>query len=196
MVALNDAGEHNSITLNWIKAHADHPGNEKADKLAKEGASRSEDNIDGPNISEATCRSMVRKAFEDKWQALWWGRTDCRQTKQWFPSPLKSRSYDLLKKGNRKFLSGMVQLITGHNYLKRHEALVNDTEELEAALCRLCQEDEETSFHLVARCPALITARTQQFLDWKLDEPFQWQVKTVLHFLRDSQLESLLFANG
>jgi ribonuclease HI len=36
--AINALGKVNDVTLSWIKAHADHPGNEQADKQAKLGA--------------------------------------------------------------------------------------------------------------------------------------------------------------
>jgi len=42
-----------------------------------------------------------------------------------------------------------VQLFTGNNYLRQHESLVYGTE----AECRLCLEDEETSFQVLVEQP-------------------------------------------
>ena len=43
----------------------------------------------------------------------------------------------------------MVQLVTGHANLKRHRFLMNLEE---SPMCE-CDEEEETSIHLLARCP-------------------------------------------
>jgi ribonuclease HI len=37
---LNQLGARNSLKICWIKAHASHPGNEMADRLAKMGANQ------------------------------------------------------------------------------------------------------------------------------------------------------------
>ncbi len=56
----------------------------------------------------------------------------------------------------------LVQLITGHNRLNRHEALVNQEGD---PACRLClqEEQEETAWHLIWECPALWFNREQAF---------------------------------
>ena len=83
----------------------------------------------------------------------------------------------------------MVQLITGHNYMKRHEALVNRTEDSE---CRLCLEDDETSFHIIAECPALARQRLMSLGRIILGKPLQWTIKEITSFLREAPIGSLL----
>ncbi len=71
---LNEVGGRNLLTLHWIQAHVGHSGNEKADQLAKQGASdlslwRTEV-IDAP-------LSYVKSAFRGKLDELWssiWNR--------------------------------------------------------------------------------------------------------------------------
>ena len=154
--SLNEVGEHNYITLHWIKAHAGHPGNEKADEVAKQGAlnpSLLSDEL--PNMPMSMVKKMLRDHFQHVWNERWQQGVDCRQTKQWFPAVDRSKSSRYLDL-DRQMLSNMVQIITGHNYLKRHESLVNDNDD---SICRLCLEEEETSFHIYAECPALGWAR-------------------------------------
>ena len=57
-------------------------------------------------------------------------------------------------------LSVMVQIITGHNFLKRHDSLVDKEDNNEY---RLCLEDTKTSFLIVAECPALAEPRLRTF---------------------------------
>ena len=70
-------------------------------------------------------------------------------------APIARKSFEMLRLG-RRIVSVMVQIITGHNFLKRHDSLVNKDDDNE---CRLCLEDTETSFHIVAECPALAEPR-------------------------------------
>ena len=50
----------------------------------------------------------------------------------------------------------LVRLLTGHNFLNRHSFLLGETE---TADCRLCNESEETSEHLLCDCPVLSDTR-------------------------------------
>ena len=74
------------------------------------------------------------------------------------------------------------------NYLRRHAALVGDLEDDE---CRLCMEGEESSFHLVAECPALARTRLSIFGDFVLEVPLQWSRSQVTSFLRVALIGTL-----
>ncbi len=56
----------------------------------------------------------------------------------------------------------MVQLLTGHNFLQGHKVIVQEEAD---PLCRSCGEDEETSHHIVAECPAYAAIRLR-VLHW------------------------------
>ncbi len=124
----------------------------------------------------------------DYWSATWAQRKDCRQTKQWFPTVDISKSSSLLKL-DRTLLSQLVQLITGHNFLKRHEALVSKDED---NLCRLCEEEEESSYHIITECPALARVRFEILGTTSLVDPSDWSVNQVIRLLREASVDDLM----
>ena len=83
-----------------------------------------------------------------------------------------------------------MQIITGHNFLKRHDSLVNKDDDNE---CRLCLEDTETSFHIVAECPALAEPRLRTFGTLFLKQnALQWSSKEIASFIREASIGPLL----
>jgi ribonuclease HI len=186
--ALNKASVKNVLSIKWIKAHAGHLGNERADVLAKEGTNAGTMvAVDGPARPGTYLKSRLKARFEELWKGVWNRRTDCRQTKQWLTTPSKKTSYSLLKLGRRQF-SKMVQLITGHNFMNRHQAVLGLTDD---PICRLCLEEEETSLHVVAECPALARTRLEIFGAHVLDLPLQWSDRMAT-FLREGSIGHLL----
>ncbi len=186
---LNQAGQQNRITLRWVRAHVGHEGNERADELAREGAVLEEGQVeDCPDLPEAHVKQCIREQTRALWQAEWDARKDCRQTKQWFPYIDKKRSFDM-RRATRKQLSWMIQLITGHNFMKRHEALVQEGGDSE---CRLCMEDDESSYHVVAECPALAVQRQMIFGKTFLAQPLLWSIKRLTSFVLEASIGSLL----
>lgn len=187
--ALRGASAINKITLRWVKAHVGQTGNERADCLAKEGAMGYPNSIhlEGLPVSNSERRRECKELLLSKWTAAWLTRSDCRQTKQWFLQPNMKAAKDILSM-NRKELSSVVQVVTGHNFLGRHCAVVGDVENDE---CRLCMEDEESSFHIVAECPALAGFRREIFGYPTLASPLVWsnQMRT---FLRGRSIVQLL----
>ena len=89
---------------------------------------------------------------------------------------------------DRDTLSVVVQMITGHNFLRRQNFVVGDDEDSE---CRLCLEDEESSFHVIAECPALGNARLTVFGTHHLEQPLKWSSQ-MLTFLRGRSIGRLL----
>ena len=56
------------VVLQWIPAHTGIPGNERADALAKQGASLPQPDIP---TDYATCRQMIRANLKEDWMNLW-----------------------------------------------------------------------------------------------------------------------------
>ena len=143
-----------------MKAHVGIHGNEIADFLAKKGSSIG----DGPSnellIPKAKQTKEIVDYFNLKWSKAWKWYEQARQTKIWFPKPNLKKSNTLLRL-SRNNLSKLVQFLTGHNKLKRHKNLQSGVSDPHS--CRLCLEEEESSFHVIAECPATQSVRTRVF---------------------------------
>ena len=74
----------------------------------------------------------------------------------------------------------MVQMITGHNFLNRHESLVNPGTD---PTCRLCREEDESAWHLIGECPMLRAKRWEYLGQHFLDSPPDWSPSRLLQFL-------------
>jgi ribonuclease HI len=112
--ALKLIDEVGSWSLSWVKSHNGILGNEEADKLAKQGTQLK---IQGPQPSRPIPVSLIRKEISShiqrKWREYWNNRSDCRQTKLWFPKPDKNRSKQLMALRKKDF--GLVtRWLTGH----------------------------------------------------------------------------------
>ena len=58
--------------------------------------------------------------------------------------------------------------------------------------CRLCGEDQESSFHIFAECPALAEYRLRVFGTTFLTLPLQWTTKEVASFINEASIGFLL----
>ena len=63
-------------------------------------------------------------------------------------------------------------------------------------MCRLCLEEEETSFHVMAECPALARPRLEVFGTPFQRTPLQWTTKQVVSFVREASIDGLLDPAG
>ena len=176
-----------------MKAHVGTHGNEIADFLAKRGSTIG----DGPSNELLTPKAKqsieINNHFMKKWTKAWKSYDQARQTKIWFPIPNPKKSLQLLTR-KRNDLGKLVQFFTGHNKLKRHKNIQNAVDDPHS--CRLCYEDEESSFHVIAECPAMQTYRWEVFQCLTtLPNPPDWTVDQVEKFLKMSPLWNMLENN-
>ena len=95
-------------------------------------------------------------------------------------------------RSRKRAYSILVQLVTGHNHMRRHNTIMEYSwPDMEFANCRFCSEDEESSFHLLARCPNFAPQRLEYLGDVFLDHPFKVKCKALIGFLRDADIEGL-----
>ena len=92
---------------------------------------------------------------------------------------------------NRNTLGILVQFLTGHNKLQRHKNLQEKISD--PFSCRLCGSAEETSFHVIAECPALQRERMEIFKTWSnMSETPEWTIGQVEKFLNKTVVGQML----
>ena len=138
------------LLLQWIPGHCDLPGNERADKLAKEGANQEQP--ENP-ASYNNIRRMLKRKTKEEWLKRWrdgeTGRGVFKELKE--PNPK-----DGINSLSRKNQSAIFQLRTGHSKLNFN---LNRFDPCYTPLCRNCTHPYETTEHVLFECPGLKTER-------------------------------------
>lgn len=177
---LYELGSKHNVTVSWIPAHKGFHGNEQADELAKEAA---DDLVYGPEpivaVSQELIKTSVQKWAEEKHRKYWNSIRGCRQTKELIQLPNGAVSRFILNLSREK-ARWMINILTGHNYLQRHLFLMK---QVDSPVCEQCGEEEETSFHFLARCAKYARDRYLHF---------EANVLTT-DIVRSSSLSGLLF---
>jgi ribonuclease HI len=175
------------VRLAWVKAHVGIQGNELADSAAKLGG---KDEM-GSNIKayvkipQAELKMNLEMTIREAWAQRWKRDPGYWMTKQFLTKPDKAagrRACHLSKSS----LSRLIQLITGHNFLSYFQFKLDSTIN---PLCRMCEEANETFFHLLTDCPALEVKRRE----WFLDQPpttDNWKPGELLSFSLEEPINS------
>ena len=183
---LDSAADHcQSLRIRWVRAHSGHTGNVLADTAARAGRDdHANPDWETPLLAKAVMHCEINKMAKRLWINKWDELLECRQTRHFFPNgPRPSFSRDVVNLD--KIICGqVVQLLTGHTYMKRHQAIIDDSErqriiavtggnadshgnaiiDAPDASCDLCHNGEETPLHLLSECDALATLRKDQGL--------------------------------
>ena len=145
-----------TVRLVWVPSHSGIRGNERADSLAKLGASA--DASESPYLPLCPLshlRGLVSHAIGETWANNWNAYSGGRMTKDFLPRPCSTRVHPLLSL-DRSTLSRCVAFLTGHSNLHYHLSLREpDT----SPDCRFCSLSPETAAHLYADCPRLAGLR-------------------------------------
>jgi hypothetical protein len=101
----------------------------------------------------------IDATVQRQWDQRWALAPIYRQTKHWFPKRDPEISKIILTY-NRPKVCLLVNFLTGHGFLNRHQHLLGNTD---SPLCRLCEEEDETPEHLLTECPVLTIHRREIF---------------------------------
>ena len=160
--ALEDLGARNSVRVRWIPGHEGHDGNERADKLAKEGTIAP--NKQSGFIPQSHIKSLINTTTR-KFSVQRWKEGSCKHlTRTMGPvgSDRHSRvqtSLRKLKKDRLKFRAA-THVLTGHAALNYH---LHKMRQVPSPTCPFCEEEDETVEHFLGLCPALAITRHKHF---------------------------------
>ena len=189
--ALNEASNHMKVTLAWVKAHADHPGNERADSLAKKGTTNTNNTVEIPPPF-ILAKSKIEVHIHKTWNEEWWLYKDADQTKEWFPALNKRISFELIRLP-RAELGNMVQLLTGHNRLKYHQSKIDPSKDPK---CSKCKVGKETTRHLMGDCPMIQNWRHEIFGYHFLEKYPVWNLTQFTSLMRKAKIDELNKGEG
>ena len=131
------------IVLQWIPGHAGLPGNEKADELAKRGASLPQPETP---VSYQTACQMIKSNLREEWMNSWALETKGRHMYSHMTKPNRK---DPINKLQREDQSIIFRLRTRHIPLNSHLKRINVKT---SAACPLCNHPDETVEHHLFDC--------------------------------------------
>ena len=186
---LNNLSKRNKVTLQWIKAHVGHPGNEAADVNAKAGAQELGSGMEPfLPVPFSHKKSILEAHFKKQWQKRWDENPKfAEQTKLWFKR-ITPKLNPFLKKGNRLEVGKLVQFITGHCNLLKHQFRICKSSE---SKCRLCETKKETPWHLATECQRLSGTR-EKYFHGPILQSFAWSYQSLLSFCKETSIWSFL----
>jgi ribonuclease HI len=148
-----------SIALNWVPGHTDIPGNELADKLAKQ-ATRIAPSSD--ETSYAVLGYRAKQIGNTEWKAVLdhydkQASTSSTSYKNTYPWQIRSK-IQLPSRTKRELASSLYQLKLGHGYLKPYLARFGHAEN---DYCRCGKRESAQHLLLSCREPGLAQARAK-----------------------------------
>ena len=164
-----------------MPAHVGVPGNEKADSLAKKGTELREPTA---AVGRPWCDIIdaIQRWVADENHDFWNGVSGCRQAKASLgPEPIYRWHAELLGL-QRPDVRVVVGWLTGHCYFNRHLHV----RRVEKRTCRFCQDEVETTEHVLWSCPA-VEGQRARYLNTNsvgLDQTVPLKPLDLLHFVK------------
>ena len=135
-----------NIVLQWIPSHCDIRGNERADTLAKNGASQEQP--ERP-VSQLTCKQIIKSNMRMEWLNDW---AMCNTGRSMFSYMTTPNKADPINNLERKDQAIIFRLRSQHIQLNMHLNRINPQHEPN---CALCSHPYETVKHFLLECPQL-----------------------------------------
>lgn len=151
---LDELGVRNKIFITCIPGHSGYKGNERADKLAKQGAeSNVPHNWEVGMPYQEGCGIIDKTMEKEKW-TTWEKSQGYRWSKELLGNHIGKWAKEItnMEKQQARTVLG---LFTGHSELRCYTHKTQG----HSNLCRWCNEKEETPRHILCECPALMEKR-------------------------------------
>ena len=174
ITTLNDIPA-DQVTLVWTKAHIGTEGNERVDKLAKEGTE-----LPNPLAIPSPASSLknsLKSYFIHKWNREWQLCPKARQTKIYHPLHDQSKSNQLIQWSRLK-LGRYIRAVSGHSNLLYHLHTMDPTI---SPMCRFCLQAREEFHHLATDCPPLWWER-HLISATEPDHVHHWSIHQIISF--------------
>lgn len=157
--AINMLAYENALSVVWVPGHSGIEGNELADELARKG---SEMALNGPEPFLPIPMCITKREFAQQLSK------NCTQV--WENVGGLSHSKACLKGHCGKFTKKLLSMkrndvrlvcamLTGHGPFRQHLATIGV--QIEGVLCRFCEEEMETGWHVLVVCPAIWRERIE-----------------------------------
>jgi hypothetical protein len=154
--ALSKLAEKKKVTLRWVPGHEGIEGNERADTLAKEGASSLPQ---GPEPFLPVSRGWVKGKIKEwgvmSFRTRWRNLEGCRQFREAWTEERQKDKHLLMNLGRRS-LRQVLTILTGHGNIARHLFRMGLKE---TPSCPECGQGEETPEHHISSCPVFFRQR-------------------------------------
>ena len=184
---LNTVAKHNYIELIKVPAHIGIEGNEKADILAKQGAS---DLPIGPEPFLGFTISNIMNEIEQQFKTKHLNKINQHNIKDLHKTPITNyllRYSNTLRCNNRKNLSTLTQLLSGQIHLAKND---HHRDMMVVPYCRHCPEIEETAEHFLTTCPRYTIHRLRHFGQPTInftDLIKEYPPNTIINFANDTK---------
>ena len=176
------------IRLVWVPGHACLPGNEKADRLARETAASSAPVQNSGPVSKPESKSLIHQYISIKWNNEYQILEKGSDYKKLYPtiSPIPSHTV------SRKIDTILFRLRSGHCRLNSHLYKIGC---LDSPSCEFC-DSSETVEHFLLACPEFESQRTPlRNATLRLNLPFSLQSLLLDPRLLDLTVEFVLSSN-
>ena len=192
------------LIISWVKGHQEGKpefiGNLNSDFIANSTAKNLELPIeyDAPQPSFSTIKHKLGLKIDDLWGQKWIKKVDHgRQTKLFFPKIDKARSFKIMCQP-KKLFSRLVQFLSGHCFLNRHNFLVyGPNDQSYDPKCQFCDMNmDQTPEHLLSDCGYFLLQRLEIFGAYTVDPPYTIQICKLVKFLQLIGIESLQWEDG
>jgi ribonuclease HI len=144
--------EGTALRLQWIPGHCEEPGNDAADRLAREAAHPGKSHTFRPLLTRENAH--IRREIQSQWEQEWRSSTKgghLRKIDNGLPATRTRRLYGSLPRGRAYLLT---QLRTGHNWLSTYAKTFGFRED-DQCVCGA----RETVTHVLVDCPELAELR-------------------------------------